>query len=696
MLVFVASGGFILNRLFRWFVAVSAAFALLAGFSFADEIKVDLDGKALNTSIVSESDTPLAVRAEELFWSRSWKELADLAKPENRPDARTLSLAANGLWQQRKWGEALKLMELADGGYPEGVEPYARLLKVLALERTERRQEAYTAAVNLYRSSQNFPLVRYYAMYTLFRLTSSTDEKEKWLRRMYASPRGSRTTVLKELAAVGRMTPSDALALLKVSPQNSTARKIVESGPDSPEKFYRLGYSAYLRGDNETAVKWLSRLKLNEPFGESGTYYLGYALQRLNRSPEAEPLFVSLVYKEGTDYMVRAMFRLRLMFGGKAHDAALAALLKMTESSNHEIAHQALYSLAVSRWKNASQARDEYLEKYPDGSRAPELRWEKGWAEYKSGNYKGALSVWKTAKNRTAQLLYWMSKANEKLGHSEEAESQRKQLIKTFPLSIYAFWVQPEGPFKVVDASWPESFFTPRGELERWGFVSHAQMELEGKKDIISCVRRARIARWMGNDWQVFKELRRFGESMLSGNELPSWLMKLLYPRPFKSIVEAEGRKWGVDPLFIWSTMRLESGFNPGASNWIGANGLMQMMPATASSEAKKMGLKKYSLFNPKDSISMAASHISGLMSRFDGRMQCVSGAYNAGAGSVKNWNEDRGSWDDDMWIESIPFAETNGYVKTVMLNYSIYKKLYGDEYKKAVPVAEAEAQTSE
>ena len=51
------------------------------------------------------------------------------------------------------------------------------------------------------------------------------------------------------------------------------------------------------------------------------------SLQRLDRSVEAEPLLEQLVLKKDSEYMSRGMSRLRLMLGGKAHDAALAGLL---------------------------------------------------------------------------------------------------------------------------------------------------------------------------------------------------------------------------------------------------------------------------------------------------------------------------------------------------------------------------------
>ena len=76
----------------------------------------------------------------------------------------------------------------------------------------------------------------------------------------------------------------------------------------------------------------------------------------------------------------------------------------------------------------------------------------------------------------------------------------------------------------------------------------------------------------------------------------------------------------------------------------------------------------------------MGTSHIGGLIARFE-RLDWAVSAYNAGGGNVNKWNAERGDWEQDAWMESVPFRETNDYVKKVLGNYEVYKKLYGDFY---------------
>ncbi len=619
-------------------------------------------------------------RAEKLFIARDWKGMDALLQSGEKLTPRALSLAANALWYQKKYAESLELMNKVGSRYPKGVAPYARLFKALACERTQQPKEAYQTALALWKDKTAPALARYYAMYALFRLTENVDEKEKWLRRMMAvSTDKARTgAVCRELNALGRLTPDDALALLKVEPQNAAALKIAAKAPDSPQKFYRLGYAAHLRGDHKTAVANLSKLKLNAPYGESGTYYLCVSLQRIDRSVEAEPLLEDLVLKKNSEYMARGMSRLRLMLGGKAHDKALAALLKMSENKNETIAKQALYTLAVSRWEKADEARDLYLERYPEGNRANNLRWARGWSRFRAGKYEEALENWRGAGESSAQLLYWRAKAHDELGESEKAAQLRKTLLQKHALTVYAFLTEPEGSLEISDAGLPKELTPARvSELERWGFMTHAHMLLANAEDTKSRARRAKLARWLGLDWQVYRDLHGIAEPYMTGTSVPRVLLEQIYPRPFRSTVEAAAKKYGVDPLFIWSIMKQESGFNPTVSSWVGAAGLMQLMPATAAGEARRMKLKKYSLYGVTDNINMGAHHIAGLIAAWE-HPEWVAAAYNAGGGNVKKWNAVRGDWDMDAWMEGVPFRETNGYVKNVMRNYYVYQKLYG------------------
>lgn len=626
--------------------------------------------------------------AEKLFLTRSWKSIDELLEHREELSPRTLSLAANALWYQSRWSDSLELMKQIGSRYPRSVAPYAGLLKALALERTERPGEAYQAGLALYQTKSTPQLVRYYAMYLLFRLTGNVDEKEKWLRRMAdaAGSKDQEAETLGELAKLGRMKPDDALRLLNLEPRSAAALKIAEKAPSSPQRSYRLGYAAYLDGRYQDGVKFLSRLKWDGPYGESGTYYLAMCWQRLGKPQLAAPLFEKLVFKKDGGYVPRSLSRLSLMIGGPAEKEALGAMLKAVDDKDALRAASALYSLATSRWSEAGEARDNYIGRFPNGTHANALLWSKGWDAFCRKDYETALKNWELSaappgSPSAARLLYWRVRALNDLDRAAEAEKYKKELGDDYALSIYSFMAFDGGSLEIADAPLPKELSpAPASELERWGFMTHARMLLTGRNDLPSRMRRSQLARWLGLEAQAYADLRGAVESKLKGREIPRPLLELVYPRPYRAAVEAQAEKVGVDPLLIWSIMKQESSFDPRATSWVGAAGLMQLMPATAAGEAKKIGLKKYSSYNPADNIAMGASHIGGLTARFK-RLDWAVSAYNAGGGNVNNWNAERSGWERDAWMESVPFRETNDYVKKVLGSYEVYKKLYGDSY---------------
>jgi soluble lytic murein transglycosylase len=169
------------------------------------------------------------------------------------------------------------------------------------------------------------------------------------------------------------------------------------------------------------------------------------------------------------------------------------------------------------------------------------------------------------------------------------------------------------------------------------------------------------------------------------GPRAPLALWRLSYPRPYSDTVEAAAAEHDVDPLLIWAVMREESRYDPEALSYVGARGLMQVMPATQTWIAEQMGeeLSPGDAYTPEASVRMGAWFLRFLMNYFDGDMDLVIAAYNGGAGSVGIWLDDPLVADRDDLLRWIGYGETREYLAKVSLSYRVYQALYaegGDE----------------
>ena len=78
---------------------------------------------------------------------------------------------------------------------------------------------------------------------------------------------------------------------------------------------------------------------------------------------------------------------------------------------------------------------------------------------------------------------------------------------------------------------------------------------------------------------------------------------KFLYPMPFYPIVDKVSKKYGVEKERIYALMKQESSFNPVATSYVGAKGLMQVMPKTAKWLNKRLKISNLNLYNPEHSL---------------------------------------------------------------------------------------------
>lgn len=155
-------------------------------------------------------------------------------------------------------------------------------------------------------------------------------------------------------------------------------------------------------------------------------------------------------------------------------------------------------------------------------------------------------------------------------------------------------------------------------------------------------------------------------------------ILKTLYPRRYIDFVEKHSQSNNLSEEFVFAVIECESGFDKDAVSYLGAKGLMQIMPETFTWLQEKRGENLYddSIFNPEIAIDYGCYFYGMLMEQFENEETAVA-AYHAGAAQVEKWLADKKYSDDGKTLKDIPYHSTKEYVSRVMRVKEIYKKLY-------------------
>ncbi len=134
------------------------------------------------------------------------------------------------------------------------------------------------------------------------------------------------------------------------------------------------------------------------------------------------------------------------------------------------------------------------------------------------------------------------------------------------------------------------------------------------------------------------------------------WRTVRLHPEAFGDEIAAAARRWQIDPALVRAVIHAESAFNPEAISRAGAQGLMQLMPATAGDYGVT------DAFDVHQNIEAGTRHLADLLARYRGDVRLATAAYNAGAGAVERHGG------------IPPFAETRVYVERVGILHRRYR----------------------
>lgn len=362
----------------------------------------------------------------------------------------------------------------------------------------------------------------------------------------------------------------------------------------------------------------------------------------------------------------------------------------LSESEHAEALRNIIWHVYADRVDSLVPWADRQLDSLHDADSLRELRIRYA---IRRGNFRD-MNLWIRKLTgdsaRDLRWIYWKARALAEAGN--RAEADRLYAKVTRERSFYGFMASErlgrplsfndESPFvkKVSEEEavkrWPE--FARIHELLAVGDFFYAQREW--RRFILSLPRQEKMEAAM-----LALDKGWFDFSVNASIYAKAWsFLSLRFPTPMLSYYSRRSRETGVPLSYLYAISRQESALNPFARSPVGAAGLMQLMPATASNIAGKCGIAysgKDDLFDPMTNVSFGSCYLMQLLEKYGGNRILASAAYNAGPGRVTRWTDGDGAGvAADIWVESIPFKETRNYVQNVLVYDAIYQHFINRE----------------
>lgn len=361
----------------------------------------------------------------------------------------------------------------------------------------------------------------------------------------------------------------------------------------------------------------------------------------------------------------------------------------------------------------AAQVFAEIYRRFPGGAFAERAAWRSGWWAYLRGNYAETARVFDEAFTRYGRSdyrsawSYWSARAHERLGQRAAAADGYRRVITLYKNSYYgreatreltALTASP-GASLVKLESPPQRdatlSLTP-GEPPPNARLITRLLEVGLYDEAIGELKRAErdlgstplLVATQAYAWNRKGELRvainmmkrAYPQFMSAGGEtLPLEIRRVLFPMAYWDLIQkyADGR--GLDPHLMAALITQESTFQADVKSGANAWGLMQILPSTGQSYAKKIGVTPWrvsKLTNPEINIRIGMAYFADMVKTYDGIVGALV-AYNAGGSRYRKWVQEYPGADRDEFIDNIPFFETANYLKRILGTADDFRALY-------------------
>ena len=447
--------------------------------------------------------------------------------------------------------------------------------------------------------------------------------------------------------------------------------------------------------DPENRLRFLTKL--------SGLY-LG-----ARKRAEALPLLEQIPrdYPE-TSEAAQSLYQIGQIFWNRHDNATALEYFEqlLVEYPKSAYADRAQYAAAdiheyFGRREQAAQLYANIAKDFPLSTVREEASWRLAWLYYRAGELAQAADAFKAlakqAKNGTFGIaaVYWHGRSMEKLEDVESAKRLYRQVVSDGTESYYQELgvaalqrlgepaTQP-APSKPTPPAQPEVTVPPSldfhlaraRELGAASLHALAVAELDEVNAKATGPIRTLVLRDYFRNHAYRRSLTLATQVTLSQAERDFYR----YPLAFWELIQQKARDREIDPYLVVALIRQESLFDTRARSPAAALGLMQLIPPTAARVARQLGLSvpaPENLFEAELNLTLGTQYLKDLLQRYSNNWHKALAAYNAGEAAVDRWEREIITDDVEEFVERIPYVETRGYVKLVLRNHRIYKRLY-------------------
>ncbi|MBI5495345.1 MAG: transglycosylase SLT domain-containing protein [Deltaproteobacteria bacterium] len=369
------------------------------------------------------------------------------------------------------------------------------------------------------------------------------------------------------------------------------------------------------------------------------------------------------------------------------------------------LADDALLLAGEVAWRagNPDDARrywERLLKDFPAGDMAGNAAWWLAWTDYEAGRTTAARARLEALAGSKEAMMsrrarYWLARLAEGPARFDALTS----LVRDEPMSVEAAlargWLQDAGaplplrpalpvpPLPRVEPTSPPALHAGLA-LYAVGLDEDAASFLRlALADPTSEITAAHALVQAGDAPAASRHLRRSRARELSGAPRPddATLWRAAYPRAHADALSGAAATAGVPGPLLLALAREESAFDPRARSPSGAVGLLQLLPATAVTEAMTLDImldNELALMDPALNARIGASYLARVIRICRGSVPVGLAGYNAGPGNARAWLLKDPDVPLDLFLERIPVVETRDYVRRVLDTMAVYAAMEG------------------